>query len=89
MRARSVKRMLLTARSDKALFSELQGVPWRPVPGQEGEGLEVPPAMAKVVADQVVPDVDLPLVPGPVGPPAPRRVYIRKGVELRRYGYTP
>ncbi|CAK0896643.1 unnamed protein product, partial [Prorocentrum cordatum] len=89
MRARSVKRMPLAARSDRALFSELQGAPWRPVPGQGGEGLEVPPAMAKVAADQVVPDVDLPPVPGPVGPPAPRRVYIRKGVELGRYGRAP
>ena len=88
-RARSFKRMPLSARVDKTLFSEIKGVPWDPVPGSLTEGNEAPAAAIKIVADAVVPDAGLPPPVRVVGdPPAPKRVYIRKEVELQRYGYT-
>jgi hypothetical protein len=90
VRARSFKRLPTSAQTDKALFCQVKGLTWNPVPG-DPESSEAPPANVKVVADAVVPDVQLPPVIGPRNnaPQQARRVYIRREVELVRYGYTP
>ncbi|CAK0838220.1 unnamed protein product [Prorocentrum cordatum] len=80
-RARGARRLLGPSWSDKVLLAEMRGVPWDPVPGgiegsrapDGGGGLAAPPAHVKIVADHAG---------------APRRVYLRRDVELQRHGYT-
>ncbi|CAK0818994.1 unnamed protein product [Prorocentrum cordatum] len=82
------------APSDKVLLAEMRGVPWGRVPGgiegsralDGGGGLAAPPAHVKIVADQVAPDAQLPEVPAPAVPGAPRRVYLRRDVKLQSMG---
>ena len=88
--ARAVRRYREDMRVDLELFNKLCGVPWNPRPHEE----VLPEGAARVVVDRV-PPVD----PGAV-PPQPRAaaaeprqsgsraVYIRRDVELLRYGYT-
>eukprot|EP00971_Amphidinium_carterae_P328281 6460072-Amphidinium_carterae.2 len=80
VRARSFRRLGAADRSARAMVETMAGTPWQPVPG---------------TMDDVVPvKIDAP-IPGVVGPrPAavaevpgvPRGVYIRRGVELEKFG---
>jgi hypothetical protein len=84
-KARSIKRMEPTLRGNADLLGKIKGSPWDPVPGSIVDSQ--PDVIVRVVADKVVPEADL---PPPVRKPegVPRRLYIRREVELRRYGYT-
>eukprot|EP00971_Amphidinium_carterae_P015640 308814-Amphidinium_carterae.1 len=78
VRARSFRRLGAADRSARGLVETMVGTPWQPVPGS---------------MDDVIPvKIDAP-IPGAVVPPVaaeapgvPRRVYIRRGVELERFG---
>ena len=48
----------------------------------------MPAAAVKIVADKVVPDPLPPPAPAALGPVQPRRLYIRREVEIARYGGT-
>ena len=82
-----MRRLSEEQRADPGLVGKLKGVPWLPIPGGE-EGADAPPALVKIVADKVVLDDQLPPAPAPAADPAGRGVYIRRNVELQRYGYT-
>ncbi|CAK0882798.1 unnamed protein product, partial [Prorocentrum cordatum] len=102
LRARAFKRLTVEQRADKDLLNSLVGKPWAPVP-TDVEVDEVPVAIeirAPVPAPVAplgghlapVPEAgDLPPRALRVGrPPAgPRAVYIRKDVEIAKYGLSP
>ena len=73
---------------DPALFASVKGLPWKWDPTntepQRGDPAERP---CRIVLQPVVPTDQLP-DPLVHGSSDPRRVYIRKNVELRRYGMT-
>jgi len=88
-RARSVKRLTLDERKDPEFLNAIVGTPWKPVPtdAAAADG-EIPPAMGiRVVVDPIVGPADLPAPVGD-GQGQPRRLYIRREVELARYGFT-
>ncbi|CAK0826156.1 unnamed protein product [Prorocentrum cordatum] len=102
LRARTFKRLTVEQRADKDLLNSLLGKPWAPVP-TDVEVDEVPVAI-EIRAPVPAPVAPLggPLAPIPeagdlppralrVGrPPAgPRAVYIRKDVEIAKYGLSP
>ncbi|CAK0885065.1 unnamed protein product [Prorocentrum cordatum] len=102
LRARAFKRLTVEQRADKDLLNSLVGKPWAPAPtGVEVD--EVPVAIEiRAPAPAPVAPVGGPLAPIPeagdlppraprVGrPPAgPRAVYIRKDVEIAKYGLSP
>ncbi|CAK0851548.1 unnamed protein product, partial [Prorocentrum cordatum] len=102
LRARTFKRLTVEQRADKDLLNSLVGKPWAPVP-TDVEVDEVPVAI-EIRAPVPAPVAPLggPLAPIPeagdlppralrVGrPPAgPRAVYIRKDVEIAKYGLSP
>jgi hypothetical protein len=70
--ARTLRRFREGDRKDRELLLPFKGSIWKPVPA--GETLAG--ALARI------------FLPVPVEPGAPRRVYIRRGVELRKYGFT-
>ncbi|CAK0838042.1 unnamed protein product, partial [Prorocentrum cordatum] len=102
LRARTFKRLTVEQRADKDLLNSLVGKPWAPVP-TDVEVDEVPVAIEiRAPAPAPVALVGGPLAPIPeagdlppralrVGrPPAgPRAVYIRKDVEIAKYGLSP
>jgi hypothetical protein len=86
--ARTLRRLPEGDRKDRELLLSVKGSIWKPVPA--GVTLEealariflpAPVVMAASLPDPLPPRVSA--VPG-----APRRVYIRRGVELRKYGFT-
>jgi hypothetical protein len=86
--ARTLRRLPEGDRKDRELLLSVKGSIWKP--GSAGETLEealariflpMPVVMAATQPDPLPPRVSA--VPG-----APRRVYIRRGVELRKYGLT-
>ena len=81
VKARSVKRLSREERSDAALFNAIRGSPWQPTPGKDS--LEVP---VRIQLPHVVDTSSLP--PKPVEIARNRAVYIRKPIELQKYGYT-
>ncbi|CAK0903034.1 unnamed protein product, partial [Prorocentrum cordatum] len=102
LRARAFKRLAIDQRAEKDLLNSLVGKPWAPVPTDVAID-EVPVAIEirAPVLVQVAPAGD-PLAPVPeaedllpraprVGRPStgPRAVYIRKDVEIAKYGITP
>ncbi|CAK0856358.1 unnamed protein product [Prorocentrum cordatum] len=89
LRARTFKRLTVEQRADKALLNSLVGEPWAPVP-TDMEVDEVPVAI-EIRAPVPAPAGDLPPRAPRVGrPPAgPRAVYIRKDVEIAKYGISP
>ena len=87
-RVATVKRLPPSSRRDAELIKALKGVPWRPRPGvaQEPGAQEVPVC---IHADPVVRDDELPQKVKPRScTSGPRRVYIRRDKELKKYGYT-
>ncbi|CAK0865359.1 unnamed protein product, partial [Prorocentrum cordatum] len=102
LRARTFKRLTVEQRADKDLLNSLVGKPWAPVPTDMAVD-EVPVAIEiRAPVPAPVAPVGGPLAPIPeaedrppraprVGrPPAgPRAVYIRKDVEIAKYGISP
>ena len=87
-RVATVKRLPPSSRRDGDLIKALKGVPWRPRPGivREPGVREVPVC---IHADPVVGDDELPEKAKPRNyASGPRRVYIRRDKELKKYGYT-
>ena len=82
--ARSIRRVPTEDSGDVVVFNGIKGVPWDLQPGVEGEREIVNRVQLDVRA--AVPEAQAP--PPTAGEHLPRRVYIRRSVELARYGYT-
>ena len=83
-----IKRLPMNQARDPELLKSIRGYPWRLTPGDvQNEPGEVP---AMVASEPVVPEDELPprLPREREAEVAPRRVYIRRNVELRKYGFT-
>ena len=70
----------------------MAGSPWKPHPSAE-EGYEAPASVYFPIDNGEGGELALPLQRGPIasgagGVPGPRRVYIRAGVELKRFRFT-
>ena len=80
--ARSIRRFPKEDSGDGMLFNSIKGVLW-----------ELQPGVERKIVNRVQLDVRA-AIPGRQAPPLttgeqlPRRVYIRRSVELARYGYT-
>ena len=83
-KARTVKRLDVQARVDAELLNQLQGLPWRPVPGDPA--VEAVPVTSHLDAPSVVPEAQLP--PIPVSQSSPHSFHIRKDRELAVYGLS-
>lgn len=83
-KCRSVKRMTSEERIDRNAFDSIRGAPWQPIPGQ---ALMDVPVQIRVDIPAVIPHTALP-PPVEVAPPNRRRTYIRRDIELRKYGYS-
>ena len=83
IRARSIKRRAPSERADATMLLSIKGVPWAPTPDKP-DSLVIPAVIDKEIEAT---DAQLPKVVE-FGPTEPRSVYIRKNVELARYGYT-
>ena len=75
---------------DPELVKSITGYPWHLRDGTDGGLIDPGDAPVMVASEPQVPDAEL---PGPVQPPSealnvPRQVYIRRDVELTRYGHT-
>ena len=88
VRARTLRRLPEGDRQDRELLLSVKGSIWKPVPADETQ--EEAPARiflpAPVVVAASLPDSLPPRVSA--APGEPRRVYLRRGVELRKYGFT-
>ena len=88
VKTNDIKRLGSEGDGDGPLFNAVRGQPWRLRPSLVGGDApampDEPPLRAAIPVPQVPEDVRIPGV-RQVGP---RRVYIRKAVELARYGYT-
>ena len=83
-----IKRMPMNQAKDPELLKGIRGYPWRLTPGDvQNEPRGVP---TMVASEPVVPEDELPprLPREREAEVAPRRVYIRRNVELRKYGFT-
>ena len=89
VKSNNAKRMQTGDAKDGELFKSIQGMPWRMHPTLVGGvAQEDLPTRAMAIQPQVVPDADLPPRHSMDRASGPRRVYIRKDVELDRYGKT-
>ena len=64
------------------LFNSIRGASWEPEPGADGGVVN----RVQFDVQAAIPERQAP--PPAVGEQLPRRVYIRRSVELARYGYT-
>ena len=83
-----IKRLPMNQSKDPELLKSIRGYPWRLTPRDvQNEPGEVP---TMVASEPVVPEDELPprLPREREAEVAPRRVYIRRNVELRKYGFT-
>ena len=83
-----IKRLPMNQAKDPELLKSIRGYPWRLTPGDvQNEPGEVPTVVA---SEPFVPEDELPprLPREREAEVAPRRVYIRRNVELRKYGFT-
>ena len=88
VRARTVRRLPEGDRKDRELLLSVKGSLWKPVPADETLDeaparihLPVPMAVAAALPDPLPPR-------GQPVPGEPRRVNLRRGVELMKYGFT-
>ncbi len=81
VRARTLRRLPPGEQYDQELLATVRGTPWEPVPGQNVSAIPI-----SIRADPVT--EDLPEREHESVPTA-RRLYIRKDVEIAKYGYTP
>ena len=83
-RCNCIKRVPDNEKSDAELFKSMKGTPWQPRV-EDGER-EI---RARVAVPPLVPEAELPIVPRNRLPEGmPRRLYIRRNVELERYGFS-
>ena len=92
VRARAIRRRCPSERHQRSELDAMVGSPWKPHPSAE-EGDEAPAAVYFPIDNGEGGELALPLQRGPIasgagGVPGPRRVYIRAGVELKRFGFT-
>ena len=87
VKSSNAKRLTREEAADPELLKAIVGKPWKLTPSiAPGAAQEDIPVKAAVVQGSVEED-SLPPPIHPV-PSQPRRVYIRKDIELARYGYT-
>ena len=88
--ARALRRQRAETQWDTTLFEALCGTPWRRKPQEEDPEASVGPLPRVVIeAPAVVPEEQLPKEPGTRAPERQgRQVYIRRNVELEKYGKT-
>ena len=89
VKSSSAKRMTRDDASDKELFKIVVGLPWKmSTTLQAGSNQDELPVRAVAVRASVVAEHELP--PRAFAPRAsgPRNLYIRKDVELAKYGHT-
>ena len=87
VKSSNAKRLTREEAADPELIKAIVGKPWKLTPSMApGASQEDIPAKAAVVQSSVKEDSLPPQVHA--APSQPRRVYIRKEVELARYGYT-
>ena len=84
-KARSVKCLSNRDRIAPEYFNSIRGLPWQPVPGEPAYDI---PVSLHVSAPSIAPEINLPRPLEPPPDPKARRVYIRKNIELLKYGYT-
>ena len=82
-----IKRMIRDEARDPALFKAVVGQPWRlsPTSAQGTSTVDLP---TRLSVQPAVPESDLPGLLGRAAEALPRRLYIRREVELARYGKT-
>ena len=80
--SRSIRRVPKEDSGDCMLFNSITGAPWELQPGAEGGVVN----RVQLDVQAAIPEREAP--PLTVGEQLPRRVYIRRTVELARYGYT-
>ena len=80
--SRSIRRAPKEDSGDGMLFNSIKGVPWELQPGIERE------VVNRVQYDVQTAIPERQAAPLTVGEQLPRRVYIRRSLELARYGYT-
>ena len=78
----SIRRAPKEDSGDGMLFNSISGAPWELQPGAEGGVVN----RVQLDVQAAIPEGEAP--PPTVGEQLPRRVYIRRSVELARYGYT-
>ena len=90
VKSSNAKRMTKADARDPSLFNAVAGTPWKMAPSI-GASLrqEDLPARAMSVRAEAVAVHELPVQPHMDRATGPRKVYIRKDVELARYGFTP
>ena len=89
VKARTVHRMPVGQRGDAAYAKSIRGVPWQPNPAEAAEGEPLGMAQARIVSVPMVAVENRPAVP--VMEPRDykaRRFYIRREVELAKYGFS-
>ena len=89
VKARTVHRMLVGQRGDAAYAKSIRGVPWQPNPAEAAEGEPLGMAQARIVSVPMVAVENRPAIP--VMEPRDykaRRFYIRREVELAKYGFS-
>ncbi|CAK0899647.1 unnamed protein product, partial [Prorocentrum cordatum] len=83
-RARSIRRRPPSQRADAALLILIRGAPWMPTPDVP-ENVRIPTVIDEPPVD---PAAQQPRVVPEQVPAEPRNVYIRRNVELAKYGFT-
>ncbi|CAK0865658.1 unnamed protein product, partial [Prorocentrum cordatum] len=84
VRARSIRRRPPSQRADAALLRSIRGAPWMPTPDKP-ENVRIPTVIDEPPVD---PAAQQPRVVPEQVPAEPRSVYIRRNVELAKYGFT-
>ena len=80
--SRSIRRVPKEDSGDGMLFNSIRGAPWEQQPKAEGGVVN----RVQLDVQAAIPERQAP--PPIVGEQLPRRFYIRRSVELARYGYT-
>ena len=70
------------------MLNALTGLPWQLGVDAGGNAIDDIISVPQIHADPVLPRAELPIAPDGA-PGAPRRFYIRRNVELLKYGPTP
>ncbi|CAK0853831.1 unnamed protein product [Prorocentrum cordatum] len=84
VRARSIRRRPPSQRADAAPLLSIRGAPWMPTPDTP-ENVRIPTVIDEPPVD---PAAQQPRVVPERVPAEPRNVYIRRNVELAKYGFT-
>ncbi len=85
-----VKRLGVTQAKDPELAKAIKGYPWATESGVEGHAVDPGDANVIVATEPIVPEEELPprLAQPREAEGVPRRIYIRREVELKKYGFT-